>query len=531
LRALLSHPVEHASCARLSVPAFRRDPDSVSGNLKIVLQWGEVGHMHDDAPDDAAFRELAEHGDDVLWIRDAPSGRLVYVSPAYERVWGRPRDELAGTPLAWAELIHPDDRERVLAATEGERGTEYVLEYRILRPDGSQRWIRQRGFPVRDPRGTVVRAAAIARDVTDHRSSGVVLDRKEARFRALIEHSAEIITVLDESGTIHYESPAAGRLLGWALEDRLDRSILDFIHPEDLARVEDALARALREATPISVECRVRHRDGSYRRLFATGVNLLDEPAVRGIVVNSRDVTELREGEERLRHAQKLEAVGRLAGGVAHDFNNVLTTITATAQLLLMDLPDDSPWRDDVLEIDRAGARAAALTQQLLTFSRQQVLQPEVLDLNAVVRSAERMLRLTLGEHVALVTRLDERLVRVLADRGQVEQVLMNLAVNARDAMPRGGTVVVETGNEPPDATAAELRVSDTGTGMPEEVRERIFEPFYTTKPRGKGTGLGLATVHGIVKQSGGSIRVDSEPGRGTTFTIRLPPASAGAER
>ncbi len=477
---------------------------------------------------EAGFRGLADHSDAVLWLREFPSGRLVYVNPAYERVWGLPRERLLRDGDLWADLLHPDDRDRVLAALRRERGTEFVVEFRIVRTDGELRWIRKRSFPVPDAEGRVVGVGAVLCDVTERRTSRTVLSRKEARFRALVEHGQEIITVLGAEGTIRYESPAVERVLGYPPAEHVGRSVFAFVHPDDRARAERRLARAPRAPGPTSFEVRVRHRNGTYRTLSALAVNRLHEPGVEGFVVNSRDVTEQRAGEERLRHAQKLEGVGRLAGGIAHDFNNVLTTIRACAQLLLIDLPEGSPWREDVAEIDRAGARAAALTRQLLAFSRHQVLHPEILDLNAVVRASAWMLRLALGERVDLEMRLCDS-AQVEADRSQVEQLLMNLAVNARDAMPGGGTLTVETraadravaGLRPGPHVA--LRVADTGTGIPEEVRQRIFEPFFTTKARGKGTGLGLATVYGIVQQSGGTIQVESEPGRGTTFTIRFP--------
>jgi nitrogen-specific signal transduction histidine kinase/CheY-like chemotaxis protein len=254
------------------------------------------------------------------------------------------------------------------------------------------------------------------------------------------------------------------------------------------------------------------------------------------VIANSRDVTERKLTERQLAQAQRMEAVGRLAGGVAHDFNNLLTVIKGNVQLLLGAEPGEEPARDELEEIDQATDRASKLTRQLLAYSRQQVLQPCVLDLNAVVADTERMLRRLIGEDVELVTELAPDLARVRADRGQLEQVLLNLAVNARDAMPSGGRLTLTTtntvlgdggrevyGTDASDTPAVALTVVDTGTGIPREVLDQIFEPFFTTKPLGEGTGLGLSTVYGIVKQSGGYVWAESTPGRGSTFTVILP--------
>jgi two-component system, cell cycle sensor histidine kinase and response regulator CckA len=359
---------------------------------------------------------------------------------------------------------------------------------------------------------------------------------RERRFRSLVENSSEVICILDADGRVTYDSPAIERLLGYAVGERVGTDSFSYVHPDDATKLRGDLAMLAAGGRPLRVEFRVRRRDGSYRVVSATWVNLLDDPAVQGIVANIHDVTDLRESEERFRHSQKMEAIGRLSGGIAHDFNNLLMVIKGSTELALMDLPQIASARADLEEIEAAAMRATNLTRQLLAISRQQVLEPRVLDLNRIVSDLHRMLARTLGEDVELVTLLDPDLGRVMADPGQLEQVLMNLAVNARDAMPKGGKLITETRNirlgsrygmlvnediQPGDYVL--LSVSDTGTGMTREVRERVFEPFYTTKPQGEGTGLGLSTVYGIVKQSGGYVGVASEPGRGTTFQVYLP--------
>lgn len=387
----------------------------------------------------------------------------------------------------------------------------------------------------------VVRSLRYARERVAFRRS---LLQGEARFRALVENSYDAITLLDEQGRVIYDSRSITRVMGYSPEEHLGQSVVALIHPEDQPEISERYEYCLRHPDEVlHVEYRFLHKDGSWRWGEAVGVNRLHDPAVQAIVVNHRDISDrkvvegkLREREEQLRQAQKMEAVGRLAGGVAHDFNNVLTAIFGYTDLLLDQIRPDDPRRSDVEEIRRAADRAATLTRQLLAFSRKQVMQPRVLDLNDVITSIRKLLARLVGEDVSVEIETDASLVRVRADPGQVEQVLMNLAANARDAMPEGGTLAIRTRSahvQGPTAgrpgllpgSYAVVDVTDSGVGMPASVTARIFEPFFTTKELGKGTGLGLATVYGIVKQTGGGIYVESEEGKGTTFIVYLPEA------
>ena len=372
---------------------------------------------------EARFRQLAENIDEVFWLADTRNNVMLYINPAYEKIWGRTRESLYQNPQSWLEAVHPDDRDRVgqAARTRQTRGA-YDETYRIVRPDGSIRWIRDRARP------------------------------------------------------IHEESGEVNRVIGTA-----------------------------------------------------------------------EDITEQRSLEERYRQAQKMEAIGQLAGGVAHDFNNLLTVMRGNAELSLMGPDRLTPQvRDNLKQVVGAAHRAANLTRQLLAFSRKQVLQVQTLNLNVVIANLVKMLNRVIGEDIQLQCNYDTPSAYVQADPGMMEQVLMNLIVNARDAMPDGGKLAIgtdlitfneETARQHPEARAgtfACLSVSDTGSGIAPEHMARIFEPFFTTKEPGKGTGLGLATVYGIVKQHLGWVEVSSRPGTGATFKVFLPsagvPATAAAE-
>lgn len=368
----------------------------------------------------------------------------------------------------------------------------------------------------------------------------------EKLFHLIGEHAADLIAVVDSRGNRLYNSPSYQRILGYTPEELRGTSGLNQVHPEDWPRIMAATAEAFENGTSCNLEYRIRHKDGSWRDMESTA------SAVRGengspdkLVIVNRDITqrkqaaeELRKKEAQLRQAQKMEAVGQLSGGIAHDFNNLLSVIIGYSDLMPLNFDNPGALGRNASEIKEAAQRAAGLTCQLLAFSRQQVLQPRILDLNCVVSDLTKMLRRLIGENIKLTTDFGQ-IGKIKADQNQIEQVLVNLVVNARDAMPDGGQLRISTSDEQLSSDSLSnafpvtagpyvcLRVSDSGIGMNEETKSRIFEPFFTTKEKGKGTGLGLATVYGIVKQSLGYVWVDSKPGEGATFRIYFPVASA----
>ncbi|MCE9615931.1 MAG: response regulator [Lentisphaerae bacterium] len=382
---------------------------AVANQLALAIQHRRA--LEALADSEERFRQIAENIDEVFWLSNPETTDMLYVSPAYESVWGRSRESVYENARAFTEAVHPADRHHLeTAIRQKHTDGHFESEYRILRPDGSERWIRDRAFPIVDDQGRIYRIAGIAQDITE---------RKE-----------------------------------------LERQLIQ---------------------------------------------------------------------------AQKMEAMGQLAGGVAHDFNNLLLVITLAGDLLLSSRAPDNPDNGYVDEILRACNRASQLTRQLLAFSRKQVMELRVIDLNDVVATTEKMLRRLIGANIELSSHYAPALGRVRADAGQIEQVIINIVVNARDAMPNGGTLTIETdnvnlpecparhGDAPPPGEYVRLTIRDTGTGMSPEVMARLFEPFFTTKPAGKGTGLGLATCFGIIRQSGGLIAVESAPGKGSAFMIYLP--------
>lgn len=543
-------------------------------------------------------------------------------------------------------------------------GETVALEFDVKLLDDSDRWLEINYNPVFDHEGQVIGVCYSSLDITERKQATEAMAQNEARFRSLVQNSSDLITLLDAAGIIRYISPPVSRILGYSPEELMGQKLMAYIHPEDLTLPHEQLTPLMSDtdlATP--TEFRLRHAQGQWVWMETVSNNLLDDPNIQGIVLNSRDITERKQTEEQLRllaaaissteegvmitdthldppgpkivfvndgfcrltgysrteligqtpsilhgpktaqtfsdrskeilgqgqsftgetinyrcdgseyhvtwhispvldsagqvthyvsiqsdvthlkrletqfrQAQKMEAIGRLASGVAHDFNNLLTIIKSYTELIMLNVDQNDSAYQDLEQIKKASEKATGLTRQLLVFSRQQVVQPKMLNLNNVVTDMGKMLTRLIGEHIKLITNLDSNIGLVKADAGQIEQVIMNLVVNAVDAMPDGGELTIATTNAEFDKQYSSLRpttlepgsyvvlmVSDTGLGMDEETRSRIFEPFFTTKEQGKGTGLGLSTVYAIITQAEGDIWVYSEPGKGTSFNIYLP--------
>ena len=484
------------------------------------------------------FRNLVETTSDGVWETDE-HGAFTYVSPQVRGVLGyEPVDMLGKTTFDFmtpeeACRVRPLYHEKLLAAMPLNR-----IEQLMLRRDGTEVVVENNGVPFFDGEGVLRGYRGIARDITERRKADDALRESEAslnraqRMARLGNWEENMLTgELRWSDEVFNIFHLSGEKLPLRRED-----FFAMVHPEDQAAVRAAVAEAMRTGRPYSIDHRIVLADGDERHVHEHAELVFDDTGrCMRLVGTVQDITEYKRLEEQLRQSQRMEAVGRLAGGVAHDFNNLLTIISGYSELLLGQTENDSPERKDLLEISKAAKRAGSLTRQLLAFSRRQILQLKVINLNTVIADLDKMLRRLIGEDVELRLALDPNLGMARADPTQIEQVIMNLAVNARDAMPHGGHLLIETSCAELDEfyTASRpdmkpgsyilIAVTDTGMGIPADILPHIFEPFFTTKARDKGTGLGLSTVYGIVKQSGGSIYVYSEPGRGTTFKIFFP--------
>jgi two-component system cell cycle sensor histidine kinase/response regulator CckA len=480
------------------------------------------------------YRLLFDANPLPMWVYDIETLAFVAVNDAAVAHYGYSRAEFLAMSIT--DIRPADEVPKVLAAARAPDSAQYdggVWRHRRKNGETILVEVVTHALTVLDRPARLT----LAHDVTERKRAERELRETNDTLQTLIQASPLAIVTTDINGTVSEWNVAAERMFGWFAGDVLGRPI-PIVPVEQL---EDDMRRLTLsgEHAFTGYETRCARKDGTLVDVYVSTAVLRGIGGVQGTVWVMADVTERRLVEEQLRQAQKMDAVGQLAGGVAHDFNNLLTVITSYGQFLLNALPEQDPRRSDAHQITQAAARAASLTRQLLAFSRRQVLQPQVLDLNEVIGDMERLLRRVISEDISLVTQFGSGIGAVRADRSQIEQVVMNLVVNARDAMASGGVLAISTRVVHLDAAYARrhagvspgrhvvFSVRDTGVGMDAATQQRIFEPFFTTKPKGKGTGLGLSTVYGIVRQSGGHIDVRSAPGRGTAFDIILPQVPA----
>lgn len=496
----------------------------------------DAGRAPDTMREDAdRYRLLFESNPQPMWVYDMESLEFLAVNEAAIRHYGYRRDEFLAMTIK--DIRPPEDIPALMQN----------LAKSLPGPADKAKWRhRKKNGEVSDVEVTSHRLVfadrpaklVLANDITERVKAKAALKKAEEKYKSIFENVVEGIFQTTADGRVISANPAAARMLGYESPEELMSSITDVTQQLYAAPDHRAELVHLLEQGEIvrGVETQLLCKDGSRIWVSANARTVHDATGTLVCYEGSfRDITDHKQLEEQLRQSQKIEAVGRLAGGIAHDFNNLLTVITGYSSLTLARLPAESALRRNVEEIKSAGDRAASLTGQLLAFSRKQVLQPVVLDINALITDHSKMLQRLVGENIELITLLTLDAGRINADPTQIEQVLMNLVVNARDAMPRGGKIVIETANVELDESYTlqhiavkpgryvMIAVSDTGMGMDEKTQARMFEPFFTTKEAGRGTGLGLSTVYGIVKQSGGNIWVYSELGRGTTFKVYVP--------
>jgi PAS domain S-box-containing protein len=472
---------------------------------------------------------LFDEAADGVFVADA-AGRYIAVNDRGCELTGYSREELLA--MCVTDLVDAEDlREQPLRTAELSGGRP-VLSERVIRCKGGARLaVEVSGRQLSDGRllGTL-------RDLTDRKRLEAELRASEQRFRSLVQNSMDVIGLYAADGTILYHSPAVLRVLGYAPESLTGASLYGLMHPEDreAARAQHAQLVAAPHSI-IRAERRYRHADGSYRWIEIVAANLLDDPNVGALVKNYRDISDRKQKDrererlqQELQQAQKMDSLGRLAGGVAHDFNNLLMVILGNVETGLGELPGDHPLRPRLQDVREAAMRSADLTGSLLAFARKQARAPKVLDINAAISATLGLLQRLIGQRIEIVWRPDPRAWPIRLDTSQLDQILTNLIVNARDAIEHSGTIRISTRNVTQGAAHSgndwvRISVSDTGSGMEPETLARAFEPFFTTKEEGRGTGLGLATVYGIVTQNSGRVQLQSEVGKGTLFEVDLP--------
>jgi PAS domain S-box-containing protein len=480
------------------------------------------------------FSAVVESSNDAI-ITQSLDGIITAWNRAAERLFGFISIEAVGRPIDI--IVPPDRRAEIRSILEQIGRGERVVDYETVRThkDGRNVDVSLTMSPIRSLAGNIVGVSKIARDITDSKRTEKALDQEIEERRRVFETSHDLILVTDTAGNFIQVSPSAKAILGYDPSEMIGHSAVDFIHPDDLDSTRSEMRAARRGQQKRNFETRYVHKDGQAVTLNWSGT--WSEPARRHFFIG-RDLTEKRAAEAQLRHIQKMDAIGQLTGGVAHDFNNILTVITGTIGILEEAVAKQPELVAITRLIDEAAERGANLTKHLLAFARKQPLQPLEVDVNALVLEAAKLLHPTLGENVEITPLLAEDAWTALVDPNQLTTAVLNLALNARDAMPNGGKLALETGNIYLDESYAGLHsevapgsyvmvaVSDTGSGIPADLIERVFDPFFTTKEVGKGTGLGLSMVFGFVKQSGGHIKIYSEEGHGTSVKMYLPRAT-----
>ena len=516
------------------------------------------------------FRGFAENSADVLWMTNHDGSRLDYLSPAFERTFGEPRDRIMADLTRFGELLHPDDRNAVVGLLpRALAGETAIAHYRVVRPsDGRVIHLRDTGFPIRDEAGAVARAAGIVQDITDLHEAAVALGAEKERFRTLAEGIPELVWRSAARGRWTWASPQWEAFTGFDDARSQDDGWLDALHPADRQGTRAAWEKA--DSTGLyQADFRLRHAGSGRYVWFQTRAipfrdaegtvewigacaNIDDQIRARETLAHTGEeleasvrerTAELMAAEESLRQSQKMEAIGQLTGGIAHDFNNMLQGVSgalAMAQRRLAEgrVPDVTRYMQAAGD---AATRAAGLTRRLLAFARRQRLDPRPINVDALIGGMGDLLRRTIGPLIILELELRAGAGEVVCDPSELESAVLNLCINARDAMPQGGRLIIavedrhlsatdlQRSDDPPPGNYVSIRIEDTGMGMAPEVLEHVLEPFFTTKPQGEGTGLGLSQVHGFVRQSGGVLFIASAPDRGTTMRILLPlrPAEA----
>ena len=535
-------PVLHPLAENLELFGLRKDgseflaeirlsPLETDGEIFVSNAIRDISNRRRTEEDLRRFASIVACSDDAI-IGKTLEGTITSWNAGAERIYGYLAAEVIGKPVSMLVPINrTDEIPNILECLKRNEIVDHFETVRV-RKDGKELQVELTVSPIRDAMERIVGASTIGRDISERKQR----ERELYRLAALVESSNDAIIGKSVDGIITDWNVGAQRIYGYSASEIVGKSISTIFPPDHYAEITEMMEKIrLGERVAKADTIRLR-QDGKKIHVALTLSPIKDSDGrVIGVSAVARDITESRLLEEMLRQAQKMDAVGHLAGGIAHDFNNLLGVILGYSGILLEAVSLNDPWRKAIEEIQKAGDRAALLTRQLLAFSRKQVLQPKVLDLNGVVVGMENLLNRLIGENIELRVVLNPAIGRIKADFGQLEQIIMNLAVNSRDAMPAGGMLTIETSNvELDERYAAQhastqsgphvmLAVTDNGCGMDESTKSHIFEPFFTTKGIGKGTGLGLATVYGIVKQSGGSVWVYTEPGVGTTFKIYLP--------